>query len=84
MCRWLGACGRRSNHRVKRPEKQFIFLIAIVIMRFVVGSARCFVLKLGLHPLIDDGHPSADAKEVKGEHVEPCYHGRFPSSRELT
>ncbi|QSZ60023.1 hypothetical protein BTN45_23305 [Rhizobium sp. ZX09] len=84
MCRWLGACGRRSDHGVKRPEKQFIFLIAIVILRFVVGSARCFVLKLGLHPLIDDGHPSADAEEVKGEHVEPCYHGRFPSSCELT
>ncbi|RVT71318.1 hypothetical protein EM858_22930 [Agrobacterium sp. CNPSo 2736] len=80
----MQAAGSGSDHRVKRPEEQFIFLIAVVVVRLVVGSARCFVLKLGLHPLIDDGHPSADAKEVKGEHVEPCYHGHFPSSRELT
>ncbi|PZP52718.1 MAG: hypothetical protein DI595_06245 [Agrobacterium fabrum] len=69
---------------MKRPEEQFIFLVAVVVMRLIVRSARRLVLKLGLHPLIDDGHPSANAKEVKGEHVEPCYHGHFPSSRELT
>ncbi|NTZ92990.1 hypothetical protein FCH38_20210 [Agrobacterium tumefaciens] len=72
------------DHRIKRPEEQFIFLIAVVIMRFVIRSARRLVLKFELDPLIDDGHSSADAKEVKGEHIEPCYHGQFPSSRELT
>jgi hypothetical protein len=80
----LSAAVRRSNHRIKRPEEQFIFLVAVVIVLFVIRSARSLVLKIGLHPLINDGHSSADAKEVKGEHIEPCYHGRFPSSRELT